>query len=110
MLGAQLPLVSALPFVALLAAIAVAPLVAPAGWHSNRHKAIVAGLLSLPILWQFGTALGAPRRAVHGEKPGEYAAVIIVIAALFVIAAGIHVQGPLAVTPLVNTRMLGVRG
>src|SRR5437867_4360159 len=60
MLGAQLPLASALPFVALLAAIAVAPLVAPAWWHSNRHKAIVAGLLSLPLLRQVGTALGDP--------------------------------------------------
>src|SRR3989442_3518138 len=108
MLGAQLPLVSALPFVALLAAIAVAPLVAPAWWHSNRHKAIVAGLLSLPILWQFGTALGAPGRAVLGEKLGEYAAFIIVIAALFVIAGGIHIQGSLAGTPLVNTGMLGL--
>src|SRR3989442_437720 len=88
LLGAQLPLVSALPFVALLAAIAVAPLVAPAWWHSNRHKAIVAGLLSLPILWQFGTALGAPGRAVLGEKLGEYAASIIVIAALFVVFNG----------------------
>src|SRR2546427_9889626 len=108
LLGVQLPLVSALPFVALLAAIAVAPLVAPAWWHSNRHKAIVAGLLSLPILWQFGTALGAPGRAVLGEKLGEYAAFIIVIAALFVIAGGIHIQGSLAGTPLVNTGMLGL--
>ena len=108
MLGAQLPLVSALPFVALLAAIAVAPLVAPAWWHSNRHKAIVAGLLSLPILWQFVTALGAPGRAVLGEKLGEYAAFIIVIAALFVITGGIHIQGSLAGTPLVNTGMLGL--
>src|SRR5207249_11597058 len=108
MLGAQLPLASALPFVGLLAAIAGAPLVAPAWWHSNRHKAIVAGLLSLPILWQFGTALGEPGRAVLGEKLGEYAAFIIVIAALYVIAGGIHIEGSLAGTPLVNTGVLGL--
>src|SRR5437867_11510387 len=108
MLGAQLPLASALPFVALLAAIAVAPLVAPAWGHSNRHKAIVAGLLSLPILWQFGTALGEQGRAVLCEKLGEYAAFIIVIAALFMIAGGIHIRGSLAGTPLVNTVMLGL--
>src|SRR5438046_1282795 len=108
MLGAQLPLASALPFVALFAALAVAPLVAPAWWHSNRHKAIVAGLLSLPILWQFGTALGEPGRAVLGEKLGEYAAFIVVIGALFVITGGIHIQGSLSGTPLVNTGMLGL--
>ena len=41
MLGAQLPLVSVLPFAVLLLAIAIAPLVAPHWWHSNRNKTLV---------------------------------------------------------------------
>jgi len=108
MLGAQLPLASALPFVALLAAIAVAPLVAPRRWHSNRDKAIVAALAALPVLWQLGIALGDSGRAVLQEKIHEYVAFIVVIAALFVIAGGIHIQGSLSGTPLVNTGMLGL--
>jgi Na+/H+ antiporter NhaD/arsenite permease-like protein len=107
-LGAELPLVSALPFIGLLAAIAVCPLVAPRWWHSNRHKAIVALLVSLPVLWQLGIALGEPGRAVLGEKLHEYASFIVVIGALFVITGGIHVQGSLSGTPLVNTGMLGL--
>src|SRR5204863_285032 len=53
MLGAQLTLISALPFVALLVAIALLPLVAPEWWHQNRNKALVAAIASLPILVYF---------------------------------------------------------
>src|SRR2546428_10010867 len=108
MLGAQLPLVSALPFVALLAAIAVLPLVAPRWWHPNGNKAIVAVAVSLPILWQLGIALGEPGRAVLADKMHDYVGFIIVIGALFVITGGIHIQGSLSGTPLVNTGMLGL--
>jgi Na+/H+ antiporter NhaD/arsenite permease-like protein len=108
MLGTQLPLASALPFVALLAAIAVAPLVAPHWWHSNRNKAVVAALVSLPVLWLLGVAFGEPGRAVLGEKIHEYVAFIIVIGALFVIAGCVHVQGSLSGTPLGNTGVLGL--
>src|SRR5256886_7313753 len=108
MLGAQLPLASALPFVVLLAAIALLPLVAPRWWHPNRNKAIVAVVVSLPVLWQLGITLGEPGRAVLVEKLHEYLGFIVVIGALFVIAGGIHVQGSLSGTPLVNTGMLGL--
>src|SRR5438874_4586120 len=56
MLGAQLPLASALPFVALLAAIALLPLVAPRWWHPNHNKTILAVAVSLPVLWHLGIA------------------------------------------------------
>ncbi len=108
MLGAQLPLISALPFVALLAAIAVGPLVAPHWWHSNRNKALVAALVSLPVLVQFGVGLGDPGRLVLAEKAHEYIAFIVVIGALFVITGGIHIEGSLSGTPLVNTVVLGI--
>src|SRR5437667_135728 len=108
MLGAQLPLASALPFVALLAAIAVLPLVAPRWWHPNRNKAVIAVVVSLPVLWQPGIAFGEPGRAVLEEKIRESVGFIIVIGALFVITGGIHIQGSLSGTPLVNTGMLGL--
>src|SRR3989454_4693134 len=108
MLGAQLPLASALPFVALLAAIAVLPLVAPRWWHPNRNKAIIAVVVSLPILWQLGIALGEPGRAVLQEKLHEYVGFIFVLGALFVITGGIRLRGRLRGTPLVNRGMLGL--
>src|SRR5881296_1073227 len=108
MLGAQLPLISALPFVALLLAIALLPLAAPEWWHQNRHKALVAAIASLPILVYFWFDLGEPGREVLHEKFHEYLSFIVVIGALFVITGGIHIQGSLAGTPLVNTGMLGL--
>ena len=108
MLGAQLPLVSVLPFVGLLLTIAVAPLVASQWWHSNRNKALVGALLSLPILFQLGMAMGEPGRAVLGEKAHEYIGFIVVIGALFVITGGITIEGSLSGTPLVNTGVLGL--
>jgi len=106
MLGAQLPLISVLPFVALLLAIAVAPLVVPHWWHSNRNKALVAALVSLPILLYLGVS--EPGQAVLGEKAHEYLGFIVVIAALFVITGGINIEGSLSGTPLVNTGVLGL--
>src|SRR3989454_9304226 len=108
MLGAQLPLLAALPFVALLLAIALLPLGAPRWWHQNRNKALVAAAAALPILVYFWFDLGDPGREVLHEKFHEYLSFIVVIGALFVITGGIHIQGSLAGTPLVNTGMLGI--
>src|SRR5438552_653705 len=108
MLGTELPLLSALPFVALLLTIALLPLIAPHWWHQNRNKALVAAIASLPIVVYFWFDLGAPGREVLHEKFHEYLSFIVVIGALFVITGGIHIQGSLAGTPLVNTGMLGI--
>jgi Na+/H+ antiporter NhaD/arsenite permease-like protein len=108
MLGRTLPLAAALPFVVLLLAIALAPLLAPRWWHHNRNKALVAGVVALPVLVYFGFGLGLEGRHVLAEKAHEYAGFIVVITALFVISGGIHIQGSLAGTPLVNTGMLGI--
>jgi Na+/H+ antiporter NhaD/arsenite permease-like protein len=108
MLGAQLPLAAALPFVVLLLAIALAPLLAPRWWHHNRNKALVAGAISLPVLLYLGLGLGGEGRHLLAEKAHEYLGFIVVIAALFVVSGGIHIQGSLAGTPLVNTGMLGI--
>ena len=104
MLGTQLSLVTALPFVALLLAIALMPLAAPHWWHHNQNKALVALLVSAPILVYLG--INAPD--LLREKFHEYIGFIVVIGALFVVAGGIHIQGSLAGTPLVNTGMLGL--
>jgi Na+/H+ antiporter NhaD/arsenite permease-like protein len=108
MLGTQLPLVSILPFVALLVAIAVAPLLTPHWWHSNRNKALVVAAVALPVLLQLGVAGGEAGRTVLAEKALEYFSFIVVIGALFVITGGITIEGSLAGTPLVNTGMLGI--
>src|SRR5205823_10467372 len=55
-----------------------------------------------------GIAFGQPGRAELAEMIHDYVAFIVVIGALFVITGGIHIQGSLSGTPLVNTGMLGL--
>src|SRR2546425_12123845 len=103
---AQLPLLTVVPFVALLLVIALAPLGVPQWWHHNRNKALVAFLISVPVLFYLGrTEIG---RQLLLEKAHEYVGFIVVIGALFMITGGIHIQGSLAGTPLVNTAMLAI--
>jgi len=104
MLGSALPLVTPLPFVALLLVIALAPLAVPTWWHHNRNKALVALVISAPILVYLG--INAPE--LLREKFHEYVSFIVVIGALFVITGGIHIEGSLAGTPLINTGVLGL--
>src|SRR6266513_22867 len=107
MLGAQLPLLSALPFVLLLLAIALAPLAVPRWWHANPNKALVAFIITIPVLLQlFG--LGEAGRQLLAEKAYEYVGFIVVIGALFAVSGGIHIEGSLSGTPMVNTAVLGI--
>jgi Na+/H+ antiporter NhaD/arsenite permease-like protein len=107
-LGSQLPLWSVLPFVALLASIAVLPLAAPRFWHANRNRALVAAAFAVP----FAIALcaGFPEHGPEalGRSLREYASFILLLAALYVIAGGVHVRGSLAGSPLSNTMLLGI--
>jgi Na+/H+ antiporter NhaD/arsenite permease-like protein len=103
-----LPAWTVLPFVLLLLAIAVLPLVAPHFWESNRNKAVVAGALALPVASYLAAAHGAAGVHELEEKAKEYVSFIVLLASLFVVTGGIYVRGSLAGTPLVNTVVLGL--
>ena len=102
------PLLSALPFCLLLAAIAILPLVAGRWWVSNRNRAKVVAALALPfavyMIWRFGAA-GAHQVS---DALLDYISFMVLLGSLFVIAGGVHVRGSLAGTPLANTAMLGI--
>jgi Na+/H+ antiporter NhaD/arsenite permease-like protein len=98
----QLPLYSALPFVAMLLAIALLPLAWPHGWESNRNKLLVSAGLGLPVLLLY--LARAPRVLVH--TAGDYASFIVLLSGLYVIAGGILLRGDLEATPLVNSAFL----
>jgi Na+/H+ antiporter NhaD/arsenite permease-like protein len=109
-LGAELPLLTLIPFAGLLLSIAVLPLVAHHAWESNKKKGIVALLFSLPIAVYLLVAHGNEGGHVLLEKGEEYVAFIVLLAALFTISGGIHVGGSLSGTPLVNTGILALGG
>jgi len=107
-LGAELPVWSIAPFVLLLLAIAVLPLVAERWWHSNRNRAIVSAVAAIPfVAWLFHSypaAAGTP--VLHAVE--EFISFIALLGSLYVISGGIFVKGSLAGTPLANTSLLGV--
>jgi len=98
----DVPLIAVLPFALLLAAIAILPLTASHFWESNRNKALIAALLSLPVLVYVG--LSHPTSLLHSG--GEYISFIALLGALFVVAGGIHLEGDLEGRPEINTGIL----
>jgi Na+/H+ antiporter NhaD/arsenite permease-like protein len=100
----QLPGYLVLPFVLILAGIALMPLLAPALWERNRNKAIFATLLSAPTaLFLFARM---PDVLFHAGR--EYLSFLCLLGSLFVVAGGIHVAGDLRATPRHNTCILAV--
>jgi Na+/H+ antiporter NhaD/arsenite permease-like protein len=97
-----------LPFVGLLLAIAVVPLAAPHLWESNRNKAIVAAVLSAPVVFFFIVVLGDRGGHELVEKALEYVSFMCLLGSLFVVTGGIHLGGSLSGTPLANSAMLGL--
>ena len=98
----DVPLIAVLPFALLLLSIAVLPLAATHFWESNRNKALIAVLLSLPIVVYVG--LAHPVSLLHSAE--EYVSFIALLGALFVVAGGIHLEGDLEGRPEINTAIL----
>jgi Na+/H+ antiporter NhaD/arsenite permease-like protein len=88
----------------MLLVIAIAPLVAPHWWESNRHKLVVAALLGVPVLIYY--LARQPGALVHMAE--DYVSFIVLLATLYVISGGIRLQGDLVATPLTNTAFLAL--
>jgi Na+/H+ antiporter NhaD/arsenite permease-like protein len=92
----------ALPFAAMLLAIAVLPLAVPRFWDSNLRKLAVAALLACPVLVLY--LREQPRALVH--VAADYVSFIVLLAGLFVISGGILLEGDLQATPRTNAIFL----
>ena len=101
-----------IPFVGLLLAIAILPLIPATShwWHANRSKTIVAagcGLLTLLFISLTESVASAGHIFVH-TLMSEYLPFIILLGSLYVVAGGIALRGDLAATPRTNTIILAV--
>ncbi|MGV8846870.1 sodium:proton antiporter [Tessaracoccus sp.] len=96
-----------LPFVAMLAGIAVLPLLPSTQhwWERTRNQLLVALVLGVPVAVWMIALFGAMPVA---EALVEYSQFIILLAALFTISGGIHLAGDLPATPRVNATFLGI--
>jgi Na+/H+ antiporter NhaD/arsenite permease-like protein len=91
-----------LPFVLLLGAIALGPLLAPRWW--SRHYSKVALGLGVITLGYYLLVLRAPDRVLHVAH--DYASFILLVGSLFVVAGGIHINVKGGATPLTNVVFL----
>jgi Na+/H+ antiporter NhaD/arsenite permease-like protein len=127
------PLATVVPFVLLLAAIAVLPLTPGAAhwWEHNSSKLLVAGLLAAVTLAYYllghrhPVDLHFPAHAVVQPATAgpswitvgtvlvnailaEYVPFITLLFALYVITGGVRIEGDLEATPTTNAAFLGV--
>jgi Na+/H+ antiporter NhaD/arsenite permease-like protein len=107
----HLPYWSITPFVLLLLAIAIFPLVAGHFWHSNRNKAIVAAAFGIPTvlyLVYVQLATGQPAFEALAHEIEQYVDFIILLGSLYIVSGGIHFSGDLDAKPLTNTLLLAI--
>lgn len=97
------PTWSALPFVGYLVILAIVPLFFSRFWEKNRNKLIVALTAAIPAA---AYLLSSHHGHLLLDGLKEYAAFMVLLAALFVISGGIYLRGSLAGTPIVNTLFL----
>lgn len=106
-LGKKLSPLTLIPFVIILLAIAVLPLVIPHLWESNLVKAVISVLLALVTASYLATQ-GHLGIEVIVETLKEYYAFICLLVALYTVSGGIYIEGDLKATPLTNTVILGI--
>lgn len=96
----SIPFYSTIPFILMLLAIALLPLLAPHFWESNKNKLIVSIVLGIPtMIWLLVNKLN---EALIHTIFFDYIPFIILLGALFVISGGIYLEGDLEAKPKVN--------
>lgn len=97
-------MVASVPFLLMLGAIAICPMVTEKFWNSNSNKLIVAIALSTPVVLYFlATGMGT---AIFNSIAFDYVPFIILLGALFIITGGIHIDGRIGGIPWANTVLL----
>jgi Na+/H+ antiporter NhaD/arsenite permease-like protein len=99
------------PFVGLLAAIALLPVLAEDFWHKHPRKALVVVLFAIPVavyLLAMDWTTGRPGTAALLGGLREYLSFIVLLASLYIVSGGILIEGDVAGTPLNNTLILAV--
>lgn len=102
----SIPLIALVPFLLMLASIAVLPLVAHHWWEENKNKLIIAVVLSIPVVIYL-VANNMTDELIH-SMIFDYVPFIILLGSLFTISGGIFLSGDLEATARTNTIFLGI--
>ena len=107
-LGERLPLVSVIPFVLLLVAIALLPVFAGSWWEANANKGKVAALFALPLAGLMVFHFGWTGLEAIVDRLFEYISLIVLLGSLYIVCGGILVEGSPKGSPVVNTGLLAL--
>lgn len=95
-----------IPFILMLAAIAVLPLKFNYFWEKNQNKLIISIVLSIPVLIYL-LLNGFTHEIIH-TMLFDYIPFIILLGSLFTITGGILLTGDIQAKPSINTLFLGI--
>ena len=103
---AIIPLWCSIPFVIMLLAIAVGPLIAEKWWGENKNKLLVSLFLSIPVtIYMLVNGLS---ESLIDTVAYDYIPFMVLLGSLFVITGGIHLSGDIKASPVNNTLFLGI--
>jgi Na+/H+ antiporter NhaD/arsenite permease-like protein len=95
-----------IPFVVMLLSIAILPLLFPHFWEKNINKLIFVLVISVPTAIILARA-GLGHNLIH-QMLYDYIPFITLLAVLYVVTGGIHIQYSTTPTPIVNAAIMFV--
>ncbi len=103
--SANIPVMTLVPFVLMLMAIAIFPLFWNHFWEKNKNKLIIAVILSIPVAIYL--LLNGFDHKLFEIMVFDYVPFIILLGSLYTITGGIFLTGDIEAKPLINTAFLG---
>jgi len=102
----NIPLWGSIPFVIMLLAIAIGPLIAEKWWEQNKNKLLVSLFLGIPVTIYMlvnGFSINLIDTIIY-----DYVPFMVLLGSLFIITGGIHISGDIKAKPLNNVLFLGI--
>lgn len=100
----MVPVYSIIPFILMLLAIAIIPLVSEKFWDNNRNKLMISLILGIPtIIWLLSNGM---THELEHALIFDYLPFIILLLGLFIVTGGIFVDGDIEATPKNNLILL----
>ncbi len=111
-----MPAWTMIPFVIMLLAIAIGPIIAEKFWERNTNKLIVSAILGIPVaifMLIKGNEIVDPdgmnmATSLVDTIFFDYLPFIILLLSLYVVTGGIHLGGDIKAKPIINTMFLAI--
>jgi len=97
---------SGIPFVLILACIAILPLFFAHFWEKNTNKLLIASILSIPVIIYL--SMSGNFGKLYETLVFDYIPFLVLLGALFIITGGIYIDGDIEAKPIINTTYLAI--